>query len=91
MFDLVKLVGQVRARSDAGTATLIGRFQGAAFGYALAVTCDMHLAEDATQDAFVEAMRCIDQLDDPAAFPGWLRGIVRHCSHRALRRRQAAA
>src|SRR4029453_1869625 len=31
----------------------------------------------------------LTRLEDPAAFPGWLRGILRHQAHRVLRRRAA--
>jgi len=62
-----------------------------ACGYAYAVLGDFHLARDASQEAFIEAYRCLGNLRDPAAFPGWFRRIVfKHCD-RLIRRRHAGA
>src|ERR1700754_4899374 len=62
--------------------TLVERFQGMAFGYALATLGDYQLAEDATQIAFLTAYQHLGTLRDPARFGGWLRGIVRfECLH----------
>jgi RNA polymerase sigma factor (sigma-70 family) len=35
-----------------------------------------HLAQDAAQEAFIAAYQNLDQLQEPKAFPGWLRRIV---------------
>jgi RNA polymerase sigma factor (sigma-70 family) len=67
---------------------LTKRFQHAAFGSALALVRDFQQAEDVVQEAFLAAWTGLPTLADPAAFPGWLRGIVRHHAFRALRRRQ---
>jgi RNA polymerase sigma factor (sigma-70 family) len=47
-----------------------------AFKQAYQTLRDTHMAEDAVQDAFLTAYLRIDQVRDPAAFPGWLRRIV---------------
>src|SRR5262252_2663245 len=75
--------GDVQAYVD-----LTRQFQHMAFGTALALVNDFHQAEDVVQDAFVAAWSALPGLADPAAFPGWLRGIVRHQAFRMLRRRQ---
>ena len=62
------------------------RFQHMAFGYALSFVRDLGQAEDVVQEAFVAAWHALPTLADPAAFAGWLRGIVRHRAHRMLRR-----
>jgi RNA polymerase sigma factor (sigma-70 family) len=67
---------------------LTRRFQQFAFGSALALVRDFQQAEDIVQEAFVAAWSALPRLDDPAAFPGWLRGIVRHEAFRVLRRRR---
>jgi RNA polymerase sigma factor (sigma-70 family) len=68
---------------------LTRRFQLFAFGYALAHIGDFQKAEDIVQEAFVAAWLALPTLAEPAAFPGWLRGIVRHQASRVLRRKQA--
>jgi RNA polymerase sigma-70 factor, ECF subfamily len=60
--------GDVRAFVE-----LTRRFQNFAFGSALALVRDFQQAEDVVQDAFVAAWSALPTLDDPAAFPGWLR------------------
>jgi RNA polymerase sigma factor (sigma-70 family) len=68
-------------------AELVARFQHMAFGYALSFVRDLGQAEDVVQEAFVAAWYALPTLADPAAFAGWLRGIVRHRAHRVVRRR----
>jgi RNA polymerase sigma factor (sigma-70 family) len=52
---------------------------------------DFQQAEDVVQEAFVAAWKALPTLAEPAAFPGWLRGIVRHHAFRVLRRKQLHA
>jgi RNA polymerase sigma factor (sigma-70 family) len=66
-------------------------FQHFAFGSALAMVRDFQQAEDVVQEAFVAAWKALPTLAEPAAFPGWLRGIVRHHAFRVLRRKQLHA
>lgn len=78
--------GDVRAFVE-----LTQRFQHFAFGSALTLLQDFQRAEDVVQEAFVAAWSALPTLDDPAAFPGWLRTIVRHHALRVLRRKQLEA
>jgi len=63
------------------------RYRELAYGTALALLRDHHLAEDAVQDAFVEAHRSWGSLREPGKRAAWVRGIVRHRCFRLLRRR----
>jgi RNA polymerase sigma factor (sigma-70 family) len=67
---------------------LTRRFQHAAFGSALAHVGDFHQAEDVVQEAFLAAWSALPRLGDAAAFPGWLRTIVRRQAFRLLRQRE---
>ena len=70
---------------------LTRRFQHFAFGSALSLVRDFQQAEDMVQEAFVAAWKALPTLAEPAAFPGWLRGIVRHHAFRVLRRKHLHA
>src|SRR6186713_3271665 len=70
---------------------LTRRFQHFAFGSALAQIRDFQQAEDIVQEAFMAAWSALPTLAEPSAFPGWLRGIVRHHAFRVLRRKQLHA
>ncbi len=72
-------------------AALVQAHQTMAFGYALALLHDFHLAQDATQEAFVAAYFGLPTLRDRTKFAAWLRGIVRHQCRRFLRRRPESA
>jgi len=48
-------------------------------------------AEDVVQEAFVEAYRCLDTLQQPARFGAWLAALVRHRAARVKERRKREA
>jgi RNA polymerase sigma factor (sigma-70 family) len=64
---------------------LVRRFQDTAFAYAYAILRERTAAEDAVQAAFLTAWLHRRELNEPAAFGGWLRTIVRTECHRILR------
>jgi RNA polymerase sigma factor (sigma-70 family) len=88
MMDLEALVRRAAGGDVEAFVELTRRFQHFAFGSALALLGDFQEAENAAQEAFVAAWSALPSLADPAAFPGWLRGIVRHQAFRVLRRRR---
>ena len=79
--NLAPLVEQARTGDTRAYDVLVRRFQDAAVGYARSLLDgDYAAAEDAAQEAFVEAYRCLPALREPLAFPAWLRRIVfKHC------------
>jgi RNA polymerase sigma factor (sigma-70 family) len=78
---------QGEARHEA-FSELMNRFKAAVLRWADSVLDDAHLAQDATQEAFIAAYDHIDQLREPAAFPGWLKQIVLSRCNRMTRRKQ---
>lgn len=63
-----------------------------AVAYATSILGDYHLAEDAAQEAFVDAHRKLASLRDPEAFPTWFRTIVfKHCDRLTRRKRHPVA
>jgi RNA polymerase sigma factor (sigma-70 family) len=67
---------------------LVERFQRMACAVAYATVGDIHLAEDAAQEAFIEAFQCLPSLREPAAFPAWFRRIVHKRADRLVRGRR---
>jgi len=62
-------------------------FRSIAFQEAYRRLGDKHLAEDATQDAFLEAYKHLKQLRQPKSFVAWVRQIVRsQCNLRTRRK-----
>lgn len=67
---------------------LVVRFQRLACAVAYTVVGDVHLAEDAAQEAFIEAYQELGRLREPAAFPAWFRHIVYKRADRLVRGRR---
>ncbi len=55
---------------------IVKRFQDMACASAYALIEDVHLAEDITQEAFLEAYLNVAKLREPAAFSSWFRRII---------------
>jgi RNA polymerase sigma factor (sigma-70 family) len=89
--DHEQLVRSACSGDVAAFVELTRRFQQFAFGSALTLVRDFQHAEDVVQEAFVAAWSALPGLEEPAAFPGWLRGIVRHHAFRQLRRKRHAS
>src|SRR5690349_13582204 len=76
MSDVGLLVEAVRQGDLDAFNAVVRRFQGMAYAVAYDRVGDAHLAEDAAQEAFLEAYFALTSLREPAAFPGWFRRIV---------------
>jgi RNA polymerase sigma factor (sigma-70 family) len=69
-------------------AEMVRAYQDLATAYAASILRDHQLAEDAAQEAFVDAYRELKSLREPAAFASWFRTIVfKHCD-RIIRKRR---
>ena len=79
-----------REERDPAYAEIVRRFQDMAFGCAFAILGDVHHAEDAAQEAFMDAWTNIRDLRAPEAFPGWFRKVVLTRCHRMLRRKRVS-
>ncbi len=64
------------------------RFQDMAYATAYAMIRNAALAQDAAQEAFIDAYLSLPTLREPAAFPGWFRWIVVKHSDRQTRSKQ---
>jgi RNA polymerase sigma factor (sigma-70 family) len=81
MKDLAKTIQNARCGDLDSFGRLVTYYQDMAYAYAYSLLGDFHLAQDATQEAFIDAYRHISSLRVPEAFPGWFRRIVlKHCN-----------
>ncbi len=88
MEEIKTLIAETIAGNLAAYGEIVRRFQDMAYGYAFSIVGDFHLAEDAAQEAFIQAFRELSKLRKPEAFPGWFRTIVFKQCDRITRRRQ---
>jgi RNA polymerase sigma factor (sigma-70 family) len=85
-----QLVRRARQGDSQAFSGLVEAFEPMAVGYAIGRLRDPGQAQDVAQEAFTDAYLHLDQLRDPAAFPGWFRTIVhKHCDRHTRRRRPA--
>jgi len=86
--DLGTLIERAQARDLDAYGEIVRRFQDMAYGYAYSILDDFHLAQDAAQEAFIQAYRDLKALRKADAFPGWFRRIVFKQCDRILRNRR---
>ncbi len=76
--DDVVLIQWTLAGDEAAFASLVSKYQKQVHAYASRRTGDFHIAEDITQETFVEAYQNLESLRDPLKFSAWLFGIANH-------------
>jgi RNA polymerase sigma-70 factor (ECF subfamily) len=84
-----RLVLRARAGDRSAAETLAQRYLAASRALALALMGDVSDAEDVCQDAFLAAMRDLDDCREPAKFAAWLARIVRNRALDALRHQRS--
>ncbi|MEO0836949.1 MAG: sigma-70 family RNA polymerase sigma factor [Cyanobacteria bacterium J06642_3] len=85
---LVTLVDKAQQGDRAAYNLIVRQFQDLAVGYAYSILRNFPEAEEAAQEAFIEAYLNLARLRNPAAFGGWLKKIVfKHCN-RAIRKKR---
>ena len=87
---LESLILRSREGDENAYGVIVRRFQDMAVGYGYSILRDFQLAEDAAQEAFLEAYRNLEKLREPAAFPGWFRRIVFKQCDRLIRGKSIA-
>ena len=73
-------------RSREAFDALFERYRGIVSSIAMRYVRNATIADDLVQDIFLQAWRKIEQLEDPAAFQGWIRTIARRLSLNSLQR-----
>ena len=78
--DNVELIRRILEGDDAAFADLVRSYQKWVHALAWRKIGDFHIAEDITQEVFLQVYRKLATLKDPSQFPGWLYVIVnRRC------------
>ena len=87
-------IGHLVRRAQAGDMEsydeIVRRFRASAFGHTFARLGDSQLAEDAVQEAFVQAHLNLGPLTVPEAFPAWFRKVVATACNRITRKKVVA-
>jgi RNA polymerase sigma-70 factor (ECF subfamily) len=89
--DDATLVARAREGADWARTALFSRHAPAIIGFLTRLLWSTADAEDAAQDTFLEALRDLSALRNPADFGRWLRRIAVHQAHRQFRRRRFLA
>lgn len=85
------LVRRARDGDEEAFGVLVSRYMRPAYAVALAVTRQHEDAEDVAQEAFLVALRRLDDCRNPEKFGGWLMTIVRNRARNLLRRENLRA
>jgi RNA polymerase sigma-70 factor, ECF subfamily len=81
-----ELVVRARGGDRDAFSELVARSIGRQTAVARMILRDEYAAQDAVQDAFIEAWRSLRGLRDPDAFEGWMRRLLMRACLRAIRR-----
>ncbi len=72
----VVLIQRILGGDETAFESLIRKYRKQIHAHAWRKTGDFHIAEDITQDTFLQVYQKLDTLDDPTQFSGWLYVIV---------------
>ncbi len=70
------LIGKCKKGRAESQKELYGRFAPAMYGLCLQYANNEEDAQDILQDGFIKVFTKLDQVKNPAAFPGWIRRIM---------------
>lgn len=76
--DLIRLVTQAQKGKQDAMNDLFSEFYNDVYYFALKTVKDSDIACDITQETFLEIIRTIDKLKEPAAFVTWMKQITYH-------------
>ncbi|MCE2394832.1 RNA polymerase sigma factor, partial [Candidatus Poribacteria bacterium] len=74
-----ELIKRTLAGDEAAFGALVDRYKGAVHALVYRKTGDFHIAEELTQDAFLQAYQKLSTLRNPVHFAGWLYVIASRC------------
>ena len=86
--DNIELIQRILEGDDAAFACLVRKYQKRVHALAWRKIGDFHIAEDITQEAFLQVYRKLATLKNPNQFPGWLYVITNRCCLAWLRKKR---
>ena len=86
--DNTELIRRILEGDDAAFACLVKKYQKRVHALAWRKIGDFHIAEDITQETFLQVYRKLATLKDPSQFPGWLYVITNRCCLTWLRKKR---
>lgn len=84
--DDAKLIQHILSGNQEAFTNLVRRYQKQIHAFAWRMMGDFHLAEEITQDTFLQAYKKLDTLRDPNRFAAWLQAIVENCCYAYYRK-----
>ncbi|RKU06860.1 hypothetical protein C6503_25210 [Candidatus Poribacteria bacterium] len=78
----VQLIRRILSGDDAAFTTLVGKYQKSVHALAWRKIGDFHIAEEITQDTFLQAYKKLSMLRNPNQFAGWLYVIATNLCNR---------
>ena len=88
MFSDQELVASCKQGSQDAFGRLVDKYWASVVGTVSPFLGDPDDVEDAAQEAFIRAYRCLDDLKDPDKLPAWLHAIARNAARKMLRQRR---
>ena len=89
--DDVALIQHILAGDESAFASLVRKYQKQIHAYAWRKTRDFQIAEDITQETFLQVYQKLETLEDPTLFLKWLYAIVNHLCIAWFRKNQVYA
>ena len=86
--DNTELIQRILKGDDAAFACLVRKYQRRVHALAWRKIGDFHIAEDITQETFLQVYRKLATLKNPNQFPGWLYVITNRCCLAWLRKKR---
>ena len=80
--DDIQLIRRILSGDDAAFTTLVGKYQKSVHALAWRKIGDFHIAEEITQDTFLQAYKKLSMLRNPNQFAGWLYVIANNLCNR---------
>ena len=87
--DDVELIYSILAGDEAAFSTLVKKYQKSVHALAWRKIGDFHIAEEITQDTFLQAHKKLASLKNPSQFPGWLYVIADRLCKAWFRKKRA--